>query len=542
MTTHNEANKVLLSTQAVLNQLQVANGASFDSLAQEHDRFCLPDTRVDLLQEIADWSRDVNAEPIFWLNGMAGTGKSTISRTVARLLSEKDQLGASFFFKKGEADRGNLSKFFTTIAADLVIKRPSVTPHIRDILDVDHSITKRNAGEQFDKLLLQPLLRITDKGPPTTMIIDALDECERDEDARLILRLFSRFKTEMPRHVRIFLTSRPELPIRCGFKQIQSTYQHIILHEIPQPIVEHNIAAFLEHELSMIRKDYNDSGIVEYLPSDWPSRQVLDKLIEMTVPLFIAATTLCLFIGDRRIATPSKQLESILSRKADESSQFERIYRPVLDNLLVGLSMRQQEQVLKEFHEVVGCIILLESPLSISALAKLLNMPRSDIDSRLALLHSVLSIPTLAAAPVRLLHLSFRDFLLDSGNPSMPFLIDEKQTHADLMANCLRVLESLKKDVCNIRALGTFSYDISAEKICSCLPVDVEYACLYWVHHLEKADIYVSDGTAAHIFLLQHFLHWLEALSLMGKASESPRLLRILKSRIKVKKSFIIYH
>ncbi|KAJ4146832.1 hypothetical protein LMH87_001391 [Akanthomyces muscarius] len=248
----------------VLDRLRIAKGASFDSYAQEHTSFCLPNTRVELLQQIIDWAKDASGEPVFWLNGMAGTGKSTISRTVARLLADEGRLGASFFFKNGEADRGTLSKFFTTIAADLAVRKPYVASRIKDILDADPSITTKNAGEQFDKLLLQPLLKTATEETPIAFIIDALDECERDDDVRLLLRLFTRFKTELPRQMRIFLTSRPELPIRCAFQKIQGTYQGAILHEVPQPMVARDISLFLKHELARIREDYNDSR-------RWPS-------------------------------------------------------------------------------------------------------------------------------------------------------------------------------------------------------------------------------------------------------------------------------
>jgi hypothetical protein len=48
----------------------------------------------------------------------------------------------------------------------------------------------------------------------------------------------------------------------------------------------------------------------------------------------------------------------------------------------------------------------------------------------LDLFHSVLNIPELPDAPVRLLHLSFRDFLVDPGkHTTNPFWVDEKGTH-----------------------------------------------------------------------------------------------------------------
>ena len=59
---------------------------------------------------------------------MAGSGKSTIARTVARRFAEKGELVASFFFKAGQELRGDAGALFTTLATQLaiVIDRKSV--------------------------------------------------------------------------------------------------------------------------------------------------------------------------------------------------------------------------------------------------------------------------------------------------------------------------------------------------------------------------------------------------------------------------------
>ena len=141
-----------------LARLPIALGASYDSHTEEHNARCLLNTRTALLQDIANWAQDKDGKSIFWLSGMAGTGKSTIARTIAESFASHNQLGASFFFKRGEGERGNASRFFTTIATGLVACEPGMLPGIRKTLDEDSAIPYKAMKDQFEKLILQPLL------------------------------------------------------------------------------------------------------------------------------------------------------------------------------------------------------------------------------------------------------------------------------------------------------------------------------------------------------------------------------------------------
>jgi NACHT domain len=206
-----------------LAKLPIANGAAFDSYMDQHEEECLPQTRTELLYQIATWSDDPQGKSIFWLNGMAGTGKSTIARTVAQSFRQKGLLGASFFFKRGEGDRGNATRSFPTIAIQLVDQVRPLAPYIARAIEADRTISTKSLKEQFDKLLLQPLLQLESCGQPilsVAIVIDALDECEQEKDIGTVLRLLSCVKKAGSIRLRILVTSRPELLIRLGFKKI----------------------------------------------------------------------------------------------------------------------------------------------------------------------------------------------------------------------------------------------------------------------------------------------------------------------------------
>ncbi|KAL7915769.1 Pfs, NACHT and WD domain protein [Trichoderma velutinum] len=524
-------------SQSLLSiELPLAEGAAFDSHAEEHNPTCLPDTRVELLKQVIDWTQDSNAKAIFWLNGMAGTGKSTVSRTIAQSLVRTGQLGASFFFKRGESDRGSSAKLFTTIAAQLAIMQPNVAIHIKNAIKQEYGIGNKGLREQFDKLILQPLSKVPldqRKAGLIVIVIDALDECELEDDVKLIIRLFNHDKSL---GLRIFLTSRPELPIRLGFSVIHGQFQDVILHEISKPVIQHDLSVFLRHELQIIRDNYNNTVQEDrHLGRDWPGQSKTDTMVKMAVPLFIFAATICRFLNDRRCGNPKSQLEKVLEYETkSQESKLDATYLPVLDQQITGLDTREKYEVIQQFQCIVGSIVLLASPLSASSLAQLLGISRDVIDSRLDLLHSVLNIPQSAKSPIRLLHLSFRDFLVDPQKEKVnPFWINEVEAHARITDNCLRVMKGfLREDMCNLRSLGLEASRIDIQKVAACIPTAVQYACLNWVFHLPGAKYHTENCTETLQFLEQHFLHWVEALCLIHQAPKGANMIRNLRAQI----------
>ncbi|KAH7327561.1 vegetative incompatibility protein HET-E-1 [Rhexocercosporidium sp. MPI-PUGE-AT-0058] len=529
-----------------LPPITIANDATFDSRAEEHNARCHPDTRIDLLHQIRAWVDEPNGECIFWLNGRAGTGKSTISRTVAGQLKEHGVLGASFFFKRGERDRGNATLLFTTIAVQLVAQEHQLASFLKAAIDSDPAaISTKALKVQFEKLIFEPLRRVhSGSQDPCTIaiVIDALDECDHDNDIKLIIYLFSQVKALSSVRLRVFITSRPELPIRLGFKNITGKYQDVALHQIPEPVIEHDIAAYLNYELVRIRESYNSVAFDgQRLPPHWPGKRI-QILVRMAIPLFIFAATVCRFIADESWQDPEGQLVKVLNYQSDsELDKLDSTYLPILNQLVVGQTGANRSRPVSEFRRLVGPIVLLAEPLSASALSHLLDIPSAAFTRTLSRLHAVLDVPSSADSPIRLFHLSFRDFLIDpTKRNTHGFVVDEREIHEQLANKCLLLIstgDTLKRDVCSLRLPGICRSEISQETIDAALPPEVQYACRYWVHHWKGSTRKIQDGDLIDSFLTQHLLHWLEALAVLGRISESISMIDDLLSLLDVEKS-----
>jgi hypothetical protein len=419
---------------------------------------------------------------------MAGTGKSTISRTIAEWLADQGRLrvvdlGASFFFKRGEGDRDSASRFFSTITRQLVLKIPGLDDLIADMITCDPLIFDKALGEQFDKLLYQPLYKVnvTPRNYPIlVLIVDALDEYEKESDIKTILDLWSLIPRIMTIRLRLFLTSRPELPIRLGFKNISvdayqdmslEAYQDIILCDaVPRTTIQHDISTFLKATFSKFRKNYNinpPSGTL--LDHDWPGDKVLEAVVDMAVPLFIVAATIYRFVSDINY-DPKEQLEIILKfHETGQLEQIEQTYLPVLTQIsAIFSSSRNKEKLYREFRMIVRSIVTLAEPLSRKSLTALLQISLITLKLRLNPLYSVLRVPNNIKTPIRTLHLSFREFLLSDKLQYKPFGVDGPATHRILVTKCLELLsrpDSLQENLYEFKYPGQLRREVNRTTI-----------------------------------------------------------------------------
>jgi hypothetical protein len=482
-------------------------------------RGCMKGTRRDVLFQLEKWLNDEQDKRVFWLNGLAGTGKSTIAQTFAEVNFADGKLGASFFCSRYYDDRSNLRKIIPTLAFQLARRYPRFREELLLVLMANPDIGRETLCSQMEGLIVRPFEKTQIQ---TLIIIDALDECRDEEPASALLSVLSRYLHQIP-FVKFFITGRPEPRIRSGFR-LESLQPHtdvLRLHEVKRSSVDGDIRLFFQVQLTNIAKSRSDFN----LPEGWPSSVDLDTLFAKAAGLFIYASTVVRFVASKD-HHPVERLADIVklqqSTVEEGRSGLDQLYTEVLQHAFFDIPAKDGK-FYSRFKTVVGAVVLVFNPLSIPVISALLGT--SDISTSLRSLHSLLIVPTnpLDSIPLHVLHKSFPDFLTDPQRcVDNRFFIDPSVHHRTVTLSCLRLMkERLKKNICQLDDHIYLSEveDLLAQKT-AYIGDALEYACCFWASHLAKAVSNNPDNgevfAAVDKFFSTCFLFWIEVLSLTG--------------------------
>ncbi|KAK4079236.1 hypothetical protein Trihar35433_341 [Trichoderma harzianum] len=506
--------------------------ASFNDANKQHLSLCLPHTREQMLCDIRTWIDGNSQKGIYWLNGMAGTGKTTISLTVAHEYHHKKRLGASFFFSRGGGDLASTRKFAATIAVQLAEQSLELRRLIWQATTLNPRIGHLNLYNQWEKLVLEPLLLLDSSSiqQPLLIVVDALDECDDEKDIEMLIKCFvNTIRNVKKIPIRIFITSRPELPIHLTLRRVSiNLRQHFTLHNIEQAIVDGNLGIYYQYHLSQLSQRYM-----------WNQHIILDdvivSLVGKTHGLFIYAATVCRFIKEGGRNSEKRMLDLAASRASasEAEKELDNIYTTVLESSFrAELSSGEAVELQPEFQKIVGSVVVLFDTLALADLVDIINGQKERVELMFNNLRSVLDISEDDKRHISILHPSFRDFLLNPGRCShKTFGISAKQLHFDMFERCLAIMHgSLPKNICKLSSPAAKARNITKDQVDECISYPIRYACRYWIQHLQRSGRdWVNHGGMKNFFWTD-FLGWLEVLSLLGRLSEGINLLAGLQS------------
>jgi hypothetical protein len=508
----------------VLNSSHRAHGAA----CHHGDRNgCLKGTRESVLNKIESWARDFNMPPIFWLNGLAGMGKSTIAQTIAERVFAEGHLGGSFFCSRGFEDRSNLKLIFPTLAFQLAQKHPAFRSSLIHLLQSNPDAIHKSLQDQMEKFLVKPL---QSAAISTVLVIDALDECKDKDPESAILLVLGQLVSEIP-GVKFFITSRPEAHVVAGFRGplLQGLTNVFVLHDIEPHTVNNDIRHFFKHKLSMLVHRRGSGG------EDWPTDEQLNLLCQRAAGLFVYAAATVKFLN-HKFLRPSDRLDVIMKSpestspegmaKLDEYTSLDFLYMSILQAAFLDNDNNDDGTV----RSIIGAVILAANPLSPSMIAALMG---SRCDQVQCLLESIQSLLTLAEDPhypVQPFHKSFPDFITDPTRCiDRRFHIPPDHYHSELALNCITLMDhSLKRNMCSLpdyilnSKVRGLQKKVDGSGICGAL----EYACRWWSKHLVFTKGHGTDIISSLSHFLEHkFLFWLEVMSILGAVGDAARAL-----------------
>ncbi|KAL7654474.1 hypothetical protein ACMYSQ_006482 [Aspergillus niger] len=548
----------------LLKLLPLVGEATFGSLADQNKPECLEGTQTKILREIQTWIESPDDSQIFWLRGMAGTGKSTISRTLAAACQQGKSLipnepplpvnvclGASFFFDRTKPGRNSVEKLFPSISNKLAYSFPDSRDKICQAILDNQSIGNQNLHNQWSKLISEPLLTL-DKElllPVTlVLVLDALDESvsqdpkeagEPAHDIGGVLTLITTAEKLQNIRLKIFLTSRPELRSQFYVPYKEANVHDFELRKIPvmsegANLPKDDITFYLEHQVKRIVSqatvNYSESLAKStcWLSQD-EERKVVRALADKSDGLFIYAATACRFLDGvdcdfDDLQARMREISGYSSEVDSPQDNLDQMYNQILKYSIM-YSSRKIKSEKKDFYELfermIGAVVVLAEPLTIATLEDLLDFAGKKTKTRRLLnsLSSVISCGVSFGSPIQLLHMSFRDFLVGQPNRRClydEFCIDPRKAHRALFESCLKLLSStLKQDICSLEDPSFLAKDIGSSLLDRHVRVSVRYASQYWSHHLQQAGVKLLDNDCVHEFLQKHFLCWLEVMSLL---------------------------
>ena len=521
-----------LSANEPTGRLHSAQRASYNTRhgAEDYEPYgCMDGTREEILADLESWALDPSAPKVFWLNGLVGTGKTSIAHTLSERLDGKLKLGASFFCSRSTLNDATL--ILPTIVSMLARSSPRLQSVICKALEDNPDVASLNSfSEQFTSLIIKPIKSVFDKDIKIykIVVIDALDECSSPMRVESLIKAVLDGVADIP--FKFIISSRPERQIRNLFRSVVgSTFRVFSLHiDVAIDAVQRDIKKYLKSKLSTIR------AIGGYSQSN-STKTPEDALTVLSDGLFIYAAIAIRYILEPN-ADPAERLSNIIGPETLSSQRtrpFDNIYKLIMDQAFDKLEPNE----IKTRLEVLSTVVLLQMPLCMGSIDSLLGLKKGSTKSHLSPFHSVIRGASEDNVPVAVFHASFRDFVVNQDRCREHWVAADTG-HQILAQRCLQCLnKSLRRNICNLpeESIRAHSHEIKGLNV---IPEALRYSSLHWASHLTDT---LGNSSLMLVYLSRFarnkLVHWFECLSAIGELESGIKSLSRAKEATSVSDS-----
>ncbi|TFK66201.1 WD40 repeat-like protein [Pluteus cervinus] len=468
-------------------------------------------------------------DEVFWLHGLAGSGKSSVANTIAAMVEQEGFYLSCFSCKRDDPELSDPRRLLPTLAYRIAQQHSGYRTTLVDVLSsgsVGAGIITGDLHKQFKTLFEDLVTKVESPPRAHVIVIDALDECGKPNDQRQLSRHLLSLAGLVP-WIKVFITSRPEPTITDVLRPAPSCHARDINAE---EYTTSDIRLYIQTKLeSMAAMDeispFNDDDI--------------NRLVDQAAGLFIWCATLFKYIANSW--DKEGDLRQFLSgaAKTEPLQQLYALYDKVLDGAVHSEHRQKQTRLLRV---ILGLILITadNKPLSANALCVFLQSDTQYAVQNARLvrtatrsLHAVLYEDHASGGAIRVYHPSFLDFLRDRIENGVAGWVGIDQLQRLAFKSCFQTLnKELKFNICRLESSSSLNKNIQnlPDKIAAHISESLQYCSLFWFSHLEgvtlKEDDKAVKASVSGFLKSTKVLFWLEVLSLLNAVGRGIMMLR----------------
>nr|XP_036587219.1 beta transducin-like protein HET-E2c [Colletotrichum truncatum]KAF6797950.1 beta transducin-like protein HET-E2c [Colletotrichum truncatum] len=450
--------------------------------------------------------RDSEDDRLVWIKGDAGKGKTMLLCGIIDELQKSIPSATLLSFAFCQATDVRLNSAMAVLRSLLyllLVQNPKIIGNVRE--QYDHAgqslFNDVNSWDALYRMLMNILQSLGSQN--TYLVIDALDECETDLErlVDLVVHITSSCNAKLVVSSRNWLNIEEMLSI--------APQQIPLCLELNQNSISAAVSTYISYKVDQLNR------LKKY---DNETRNAVQQHLETNSnDTFLWVALVCQQLADPRVRKwHTREKLKLFPPK------LYPLYKRMMDQVL---NPDNQPTDANLCRQVLGIMSITYRPLSLEELISLVEMPH-NLSTNLDFLQEIVqlcgSFLTLRERTVSFVHQSAKDFLL------------EKERHNILPSGFAE----------HHHAVATSGYAIEDVETPHPDPLaPTRYACIYWVNHLIVSYVnmvtllpaHTEDGDKLHSFLTKHYLHWLEAMSLLRSVPEGIGSLFDLLSLVQAK-------
>ncbi|KAK7953262.1 hypothetical protein PG988_013956 [Apiospora saccharicola] len=429
-------------------------------------------------REFVTW-RNAQRPSLLWAHTYPGNGKSTLCAfTVDRLL-EQDAVCVYYFFKFDQREKVSVGSMLRSLALQMALALPTIRHELAKLVRSNINFLRADTASLWKSLFLSTIANLRIERD-IFWVIEGLDESESSRKVVELLSEIGNFTT----NISVLVFSRPHPTISQAILRARKRI------DITDVDISNNQG---DVRLAVLED-------IEYLPSDDGfKRETTEEITRRSQGNFLWAS---LVAGQVAHCHRQDQVRRILETTPDG---MDNLY----DRMLLAVSNLESREDQSLARIFLSWAMYARTPLTVEELSEIY---RRELASLIELKHTVYHVCGQFVVidtnnKVTLVHQSAHEYLRK--HSELPFSLDSKQTHEDLLGKCLVTLcdKDLRRKLASIK-----------------IPQFLQYAATSWAFHLEHCSNQsdrILNGLV-HFFNGTFVLSWIQYLAMSGHLAGLP--------------------